>query len=82
MTLTMTVDFKTSKCVIYVLTSCVCAGKGCIREHHQAANIFTQLGFGILILYITWPPNTLLKSTVEQVMMAMLMFRIRYWNLY
>ena len=54
-----------------------------MSEDFQAANnIFTHLGFRILILYKTWPPNTLFKSTVEQVVMAMLMFRIRYWNLY
>jgi hypothetical protein len=55
MILPMTVDFKKSKCRIYVNTSIVCAGKGCMRELLQPANtlIFTHLGFGILILYKT-----------------------------
>jgi orotidine-5'-phosphate decarboxylase len=53
MTLPMTVDFKTSKWGIDLLTSSVFAGKGCMREHLQAANIFTHLGFGILLLYKT-----------------------------
>jgi hypothetical protein len=53
MTLPMTVDFKISKCGIYLLTRSVCAGKRYITENLQAANIFTHLEFGILILYKT-----------------------------
>jgi len=53
MTLPMTIDFKTSKWGIYLLTRSVCAGKGYIMEHLQAANIFTHLGYGILILHKT-----------------------------
>ena len=53
MSLPITVDFKISKCGIYLPTSSVCARKGYIREHLQAANIFTHLGFGILILHKT-----------------------------